>query len=480
MSFPQVHISRRQALGVAAGGALGAVALHFGLDELTGSAPRAASSTAGGWPSPLGDKRATAAHLLRRAGFGYNEAELTAAASLSYDDLVDQLVNQKPDPLVAPADVTNHTDVATAWYTHMATTAAQFPERMTLFWHGVLTSDYRNAARLPFVFQQNALYRSAGLTDLRSLLVAATHDPLMMRYLNLDASTAAAPNENYARELMELFTLGPGNYSETDVREAARALSGLRIVLLDANGTRIQPPKYDKANPQPYTAAINALVKAGARFQGVVTPKLHDTGSKTFLGHTGNLGADDVVDIVLSQSAAAPFVTRRAMTFFGAPSASNADIDAIATQFRNSRYDLRTLLRAIFRSSAFTDPGNYRSLLRSPTDYMVAAMRALNRTDLAAVAARSAAGMDQVLYDPPNVAGWPANSGWVSSSTLLARINFATAVTTRMPAPPSAHAAVSTQLDNVLSTTTANALNAATTEPDRWFALLASPEFQLK
>ena len=475
MKVTSIRLSRRQALGVAAGGALGAVALHFGLDEIS---PAAVS--AGGWPSPLNDQRAMAAHLLRRAWFGHGQADLDAAAAMSYNDLVDRVVSEQPAALAAPADVTNHNQLTGAWYGHMATTTAQFPERMALFWHGVLTSDFRNSARLPYVYQQNVLYRSAGLTDLRSLLASVTTDPLMMRYLNLDASTATAPNENYARELMELFTLGPGNYSETDVREAARALSGLRIQLFDAGGARIAVPKYSINNRQAFVAQINTLVSGGAGFKGKLVSRAHDSSPKTFLGHTGNFAPDDIIDIVLAQPACAPFVTRRAMTFLASPNPSAADVNAVATEFRNSRYDLRTLMRAIFRSPAFTAPTNYRSLLRSPTDYMVAAMRALNRPQLASIAVRSAAGMDQVLYDPPNVAGWPNNSGWVSSSTLLSRINFATAATARTAAFPNVTAAVRTQLDGVLGAATAGAITAAHTDSDRWFALLASPEFQLK
>jgi uncharacterized protein (DUF1800 family) len=478
MKVRDIRLSRRQAIGAAAGSVVGAAALAYGFNEIN-SAP-VATVSAGGWPSPLGGQRAMAAHLLRRAGFGYTEAQLEAAASMSYDDLVDQVVHQQPAALPVPTDVTNHTMLTSAWYSHMATTTAQFPERVALFWHGVLTSDFRNSNRLPLVYQQNLLYREAGLSDLRSLLSRVTRDPLMMRYLNLDASTAASPNENYARELMELFTLGPGNYTETDVREAARALSGLRIMLFDSSGARIAAPKYDKANAQSFTDQVNALVQSGASFRGTLVPRVHDSGSKKFLGHTGNLGADDVIDIVLAQPSCAPFVTRRAMTFFATPSPSDADVNAVATQFRDSKYDLRTLMRAIFRSTAFTSPTNYRSLLRSPTDFMVATMRALNRPQLSTIAVRTAAGMDQVLYDPPNVAGWPSNSGWVSSSTLLARINFATAATTRAAGLPDPTAAIRTQLDNVLGKDTTAAVHAATTDADRWFALLAGPEFHLK
>ncbi len=480
MRLSTLQLSRREAIGAAAGTVVGAAALAYGIEELNSAPLPASKASAGAWASPLGDKRALAAHLLRRAGFGFTAADLDAAATLSYGDLVDKVVSQRAQPLAMPADVTNHAMVATAWYSHMATTSAQFPERMALFWHGVLTSDYRKSVRLPFVYQQNVLYREAGLGDLRSLLSRVTRDPLMMRYLNLDASTATAPNENYARELMELFTIGPGNYTETDVREAARALSGLRIVLHDASGARITAPKYDKANPQAYAGAINGLVRSGATFQGTLVARLHDSGSKGLLGRTGNLGPDDVIDVVLAQPSCAPFVTRRAMTFFAVPNPSSADVEAVAGQFRDSKYDMRTLMRAIFTSSAFTDPANYRSLLRSPTDYMVAAMRALDRPQLAGVAVHVAAGMDQVLYDPPNVAGWPNNGGWLSSSTLLARINFATAAITRAASLPDPDLATATQLDNVLGKDTRAALTAAHSPADKWFALLAGPEFQLK
>jgi len=467
---------RRQLLGGAAVLGVGAV-----LAALYEAHPTAQSAP------PLPDS-VRLGHLLRRAGFGASPEELTTYQQLGVAGATNQLLNFEAIPNPIPDkfaqlfnfDFTNGQQLQRWWLLRMLYTARPLEERMTLFWHGVLTGDFRNSARVPFVYQQNVLYRSAGLSNLRGLLSSVTRDPLMMRYLNLDASTAASPNENFARELMELFTLGPGNYSETDVREGARALSGLRIQLFDATGTRTAAPRYSKSNPQAYVDQINSLVSSGATFRGAVVPRVHDPGGKTFLGHTGNLGPDDVIDIVLAQPSCAPFVTRRAMTFFAAPNPSAADVNAVAAQFRASNYDVRTLMRAIFRSSAFTAPSNYRSLMRSPTDYMVAAMRALNRPELATTAARSSAGMDQVLYDPPNVAGWPSNSGWISSSSLLARVNFATAATARTAAFPDVSAAVRTQLDSVLGTDTATALTAARTDADRWFTLLASPDFHLK
>ena len=146
--------TRRQVLGIAAGGVAGAIGFRYLSLALPGTSPTAAVSAAGpdgAWASPLTTKTGLAAHLLRRAGFTYTEAELESAASMSYPDLVDMVVNQEPEPLPAVADPTRYELVVRTWYEHMATTSAQFPERMTLFWHGLLTSDYHKAARLPFV-----------------------------------------------------------------------------------------------------------------------------------------------------------------------------------------------------------------------------------------------------------------------------------------------------------------------------------------
>ncbi len=484
-----LELSRRQALGLAAAGAVGAAGLGVAMVRGTagGSGPAAASVSmagpAGAWPSPLGSSRALAAHLLRRAGFGYDAAELDAAARLSYDDLVDKLVSQQPEepPALPLAEQVNYRAVSRWWYAHMATTQPQFPERMLLFWHGHFTSDYRKAARLPFVHQQNQLYRRLGTGNLRALLSAVTFDPLMVRHLDLDRSTATAPNENFAREVMELYTLGAGNFTEQDVRECARALSGIRIVLVDSGGNPVPLPRPAKGgSQQEYLQQLQALLDGGARFQGRLAMRQHDSGVKTYLGRTGNLGPEEVVDTLLAQDACAPFVTTKALLHFCTPAPSKDLVTGIARQFRRSGYDIRTLMRAIFRSDAFRDAAAYRSLVRSPADYMVATMRALGRPDLAQPAVLAGAAMDQVLYDPPTVAGWSPNGAWLSSSSMLARLNFASATLRRGGTLPDAAQAVHTQLDGVVGADSAAVLHAAPDETHRWYALLASPEFQLK
>ncbi|HZS15251.1 MAG TPA: DUF1800 domain-containing protein [Candidatus Dormibacteraeota bacterium] len=482
-----VRLTRRQALGLAAGGALGAAGVRLATlhpwSNGSASATASAAGANGAWASPLGNSRALAAHLLRRAGLGYSEAELDDAARLSYSDLVDKLVSAAPQqPQDLPAQQRfNYQQVSRWWLAHMATTTAPLPERMALFWHGHFTSDFRKANGLPLVYQQNQLYRRLGTSDLHTLLRAVTYDPLMVRYLDLDQSSATAPNENFAREVMELYTLGAGNYTESDVREGARALSGIRIALVDSSGAPMQLPRRNGMTVQQYAQHLAQLVDQGATFAGRLVPRVHDSGVKTYLGRTGNLGPDDVVDVLLAQDACAPFITTKALTSFCMPSPSKDTVTRIAAQFRSSRYDLKTLLRAIFTSGEFTDPGNYRSLVRSPADYTVAAMRALGRPQLAQQAAAAGSTMDQVLYDPPTVAGWPVNAGWVSSSAWLARVNFAeTAVAQRGAALPDVSAAVRSQLDGVVGPDTAAVLNASASDADRWYALLSSPEFQLK
>ena len=469
---------------MAAGGAVGAAGLRLALlhaSNTPSSTAAAAGGPAGAWASPLGSVRGDAAHLLRRAGFAYTAADLDSAASTSYSDLVDRVVAQPADVPAPPANTVAYQSVAAWWYRQMATTSAQFPEKMTLFWHGLLTSDYRKAGQFPYVYEQNRTVRRLGTGDLRSLLVAITHDPAMMRYLDLDQSSGKAPNENYSRELMELYTLGVGNYTEDDVREGARALSGIRIAAYDSSGARVQLPRRTAATTvQQYQQQLQQFLARGVTFTGVLTPRLHDSASKTYLGRTGNLGPDDVVDAILAKDACAPFIARKALLFFASPSPSDAYVGRVADAFRSSKYDIRTMMRAIFTDGEFTAATQYRSLVRTPTEAMVATMRVLNRPDVAAMCQAAGAPMNQVLYDPPTVAGWPVNAGWLSSGAWLARVNFAHAVVNGGGSVPDPVDAVRTHLDGVVGADTAAVFNGSQTATDRWYALLASPEFHLK
>jgi uncharacterized protein (DUF1800 family) len=218
----------------------------------------------------------------------------------------------------------------------------------------------------------------------------------------------------------------------------------------------------------------------GAVFKGVLARTQHDEGTKTFLGHTGNLDPAQALDIILSHPACAPHIARSALVQFCTPNPTSQLVNAVAAQFRNSNYDIKTLMRAVFTSEAFTTPSAYRSLVRGPAEFMVATMRALNRPALAAMCVESGASMDQILYDMPTVAGWPSNQGWVSSGAWLSRLNFAATVVTTAQSFPDPVQAVHTHLDGIVGQDTAAVFNASKSDGDRWYALLASPEFQLK
>jgi uncharacterized protein (DUF1800 family) len=242
----------------------------------------------------------------------------------------------------------------------------------------------------------------------------------------------------------------------------------------------MKAPALKGSTAAQYAAAIEQLLEQGASFKGALVDREHDNGLKTFLGQTGNIGPEQALDIILAQPSCAAHIARNALIQFCTPDPSSQLIESIAGAFRSSNYDIKTLMRSIFTSEAFTAPDAYRSLVRGPTEYMVATMRALGRPALAAKCVNAGAGMDQVLYDMPTVAGWPANQGWVSSGAWLARINFASGAVATEQSFPDPLQAVPTQLDGVVGPDTAAVFNASESDGDRWYALLASPEFQLK
>jgi uncharacterized protein (DUF1800 family) len=355
----------------------------------------------------------------------------------------------------------------------MLNTTTPFAERMTLFWHGHFTSDYRKVGlQTPFIYWQNLTWRRMGLTDLRSMLLEVTRDPAMLRYLDLATSTGANPNENYARELMELFTMGL-HYSEGDVRAAARALAGWQApspdgtaaVTLDAkNGVTRQLPVWNGQRP------------------GELNPRRAYHGvALTFLGRTRQWDTEAVIDQILRQPWTAQFIAGKLAVEFVSAQVDGGFVQRLASTFRSSQYDIRALLHAIFTSPEFTAGQSYRALVKNPTELMMHVLKALQAPHLVDLVVRSGQGMGQTLFDPPDVGGWPVNQAWVSSNTVLARVNFVTQAVTRLgSALPSARDSATLHLDGVLRPQTAGMLQKAADDARRWFLVLASPEFQLK
>lgn len=468
-------ITRRQALAaaVATGVGVGTVRLLGGSMQKLGT-PKAASGM--DWTSPLGSESARVMQLLRRTSFGYTPAQLESALSDGFNKTVDRLIDTNPvePPVLAGASTPGGRfaigQLQQWWLDHILTTAAPFAERMTLFWHGHFTSDYRKVADDTFIYWQNLTWRRMSMTNLRSMLMQVTTDPAMLRYLDLATSTGQSPNENYSRELMELFTMGPDNYTEDDVRESAKALAGWQLPQPDsnatvtvANGVTRNLPVYSTQRP------------------GVFNTRRAFKGNVTYLGKTGPLDTQGVIDRILAQPATAAFIAGKVAQHFVTAQPDAGYVKTLADTFRRSNYDMKTLMRAVLTSPEFSSAQSYRTLVKSPTDFMVHAARALGSTNLSKVIAAAGSGMGQTLFDPPDVSGWPNNEAWISSNTVVERVNFVTAALSQVKsALPSASDAPRRQLDGVLSPQTASLLNQALDDRARWFITLASPEFQLK
>ena len=472
---PRRGITRRQALAaaVATGVGVGAVRLIGGsMQDL--ARPKAGSAM--DWVSPLGSESARVMQVLRRTSFGYTPTQLESALSDGFSKTVDRLIETKPaepPPLAVASTPGSRFAVAQLqqwWIDHMLSTPTPFAERMTLFWHGHFTSDYRKVGDETFMLWQNLTWRRMSMTDLRSMLTQVTTDPAMLRYLDLATSTGQNPNENYSRELMELFTMGPGNYTEEDVRQSAKALAGWQEPQPDSFAT--------------VTVANNVtrrLPVFSTQKPGTFNPKRAFKGSVMYLGKSGPLDTQGVIDRILAQPSTAQFIAGKVAQHFVTANPDAGYVKTLADTFRRSKYDMKTLMRAVFNSPQFAAAKSYRTLVKTPAEFTVHAARALGLSNPAKLVATAGAGMGQSLFDPPDVGGWPNNESWISSNTVVERVNFVTAALGQVKTSfPAASDASRVHLDGVLSPQTATLLNQAVDDRARWFITLASPEFQLK
>lgn len=367
----------------------------------------------------IGDARVQVSHLMRRAGFGATPAELDRYSATGFDALVTHLLDfneHSTEPDLEQAithDVTlnqnqkrNSVGAGAIWLYRMANTAYPLREKMTLFWHGHFATAISKVRSPELMVRQNDLFRKLALGNFRDMLRQVSRDPAMMIWLDTVRNRKAQANENYARELMELFTMGIGNYTEQDVKQGARAFTGWTLAGYNGKDT----------NPADIKFAFNA--------------RQHDDGSKVFLGKTGNWNGDDVLDIILEQPATARFIARKLIVFFVTDTPSDAYIDRMATVFRNSNYDTRALVEAILRSPEFLDEANYRAQLKMPVEFAVSTVRLLSVKVPWAQLATVCRQLGQELYNPPNVAGWPGGRNWVSTALLLNRFNFANQLAT--------------------------------------------------
>ena len=455
------RVSRREVLGVALAGGAGVAAIRL-LGIGAPSAPSAAPTTGKtDWISPLGGESARVSQLLRRVAFGATPDELDQALSDGYAKTVQRLLETPPavPPVLAGADQAAKGNAIRVqslqkwWIDWMLATPTPFAEAMTLFWHGHFTSDYRKVGlQTPWIYWQNLTWRKHALGDLKSFLLAVTSDPAMLRYLDLGNSTGQNPNENYSRELMELFTMGPGNFTEDDVRAAAKALAGWR-------------------EPQAGSAGTVGIFDPKRAFKG---------GPITFLGKTGRFDTEAVINAILAQPATATFIVQRLLARLAMNNPAPAYVNRLADGFRRSKYSLKQLLHDILTSAEFNAAPTYRSLVKSPVEFMVHALKAVKAPELSQLAVQGGGGMGQNLFDVPDVGGWPVNEAWISSNTVLSRVNFVTGLLNGLKSVPPSSQAPAQHLESVVSPATAQLLNGASDDRERWFIVLASPEFQLK
>jgi uncharacterized protein (DUF1800 family) len=381
----------------------------------------------GAWAAALPQRldEADARHLLSRTGFTPSPAELRPWVGQTPAQAVDRLLanvqqarllveppaftrepiepplNRLDDPALRKAAlervVEQSLELRTWWLEQMLATPTPLAERMTLFWHNHFSTSVQKVRQPQGMWRQHELLRRQALGSFRELLHGIARDPAMLIYLDGAGNRVQAPNENFAREVMELFTLGEGHYTEADVKEAARAFSGWTV---------------DRE-----------------QWQARLRPRLHDAGSKTVLGRSGRFGADEVLDLLLEQPQAARFISGKLWREFVSPeprnAAEKAELERVAERLRTGDWQMAPALRELLLSEAFWAPENRAVLIKSPVELAVGSLRQfeMQLADALPVSLVTAR-LGQGLFAPPNVKGWPGYTAWIDSTTLLERKRF--------------------------------------------------------
>lgn len=368
--------------------------------------------------------RQLAAHLLNRATFAPLPSEIDQVVADGLEKSVDRLLNfggeaddgprpKTPDPSersrqemmggLTPAqrkqkeqefyraNIESIEDVRSWWIGRMARSKRPLQEKLVLFWHGHFATSADDVKSGRLMYNQNEFLRKNCLADFRTLVLGISRDPAMLRYLDNNTNRRQHPNENYARELMELFTMGIGNYSEDDVKAAARAFTGWTF-----EGEEFEFHAHD-----------------------------HDDGRKVFLGETGRFDGTDVIDIILKQECTSRFMATKLLKFFVVDEPAPEIVEAVAELLRTSRYQFKPVLRAILTSAYFYSPKVYRLQIKSPAQLVVGSVRLTNSPVEGKMMAAAMRGLGQDLLYPPTVKGWDGGETWINTTTLLLRYNFA-------------------------------------------------------
>ena len=368
------------------------------------------------------------AHLMRRAGFGAQYHELETLAAQGYEATVEALLNPEDQPSGLDLDLAERyfiewshftRGVPEYWAWRMINSKRQLEEKMVLFWHGVLCTADSKTQSYPTSYDELEMFRRLGMGSFKDLLLEISRDPAMVFYLDNCLSHKGAINENYGRELLELFSMGVGmdgqfNYTEDDVKECARAFTGWTL----ANNVPGQP--YGR-----YSAKF------------LFNPADHDGGEKTFLGETGRFNGDDIVEIIAKQPATARFVSRHLYSNFVAdeaqipawmdtPPQDPETIQMLEDEYYRSGYNIGSMLRVLFHSDAFKNARFAK--VKSPVETVMGTMRLIGDWTSPKPGFEfifdEMKYMGQELFNPPSVEGWHTGKEWIDGGTLVHRINF--------------------------------------------------------
>ena len=369
------------------------------------------------------------AHLMRRAGFGASRGELEERAAKGYEATVEELL--EPEVHGIPPfhegilyrhfqgfrNPGNPLNMQSNWMFRMINTPRPLEEKMVLFWHHVFATGYSKVDNGNQMLAQMETFRQRALGNYRDILVELSKDPAMIFWLDNNENHKHAPNENWGRELLELFSMGQGNYTEEDVKECARAFTGWTI--------------SNRLPRNPYGRFL---------WEFEYREDDHDDTEKMFLGHRGRFNGEDIIDIVIRQPATARFIARHLYNFFVAdevqvPSWQDvaprdpAAVNIIGDVFITSGYDMRSTLKMLFNSDFFKDESARFAKVKSPAELIAGTMRLVGeyrypKPGITALA-EECNYQGQALLDPPSVEGWHTGGEWIDSGALLRRINFA-------------------------------------------------------
>lgn len=369
---------------------------------------------------------AEAKRLLDRAGLGSSAAEEAAYAALDREAAVDRLLaeagyagpawsfpwlSEPPFPKTSGPEAQRErrrtekdrfTEFTEAWVRRLCRSPDALGERLALFWHNYFTSSFDAVKSAAALVRQDELIRRRSLGNFREFLVDMTVDPAMMVYLDTAENSRTKPNENFARELLELFSLGEGNYGEADIREAARALAGLRLD--EAGAWRLEPRRADD-------------------------------GVKTIFGKTGRFGRVELIDLVLEQDAAARYLPSRLFREFVGRAPQPAELAPLAAAFRAGGWEIRPLVRAILLSEAFWDAAD-PPRVRSPAELLAATVRLAGAEPPGDKLAADLRRLEQPLGDPISVKGWPEGAEWINADAVLARTRLLEQWARKLKLPP--------------------------------------------